>query len=66
VSLARTLTHLLAGMTRYRLASLLPADRAALRRECERVLREIEADARQVTTPRSGVLADLTDGRGRQ
>jgi hypothetical protein len=66
VSLARTLTHLLAGMTRYRLAGLSPADRAALLRECERVVKEITVDARQATTPRSGVLADLTDGRGRQ
>jgi hypothetical protein len=64
MSLARTLTHLLAGMTRYRLAGLSPADRAALLRECERVVKEIMEDARPA--PRTGVLADLTDGRGRQ
>jgi hypothetical protein len=64
VSLARTVTKLLAGMTRYRLAGLSPADRAALLRECQRVVKEIMDDAR--TAPRTGILADLTDGRGRQ
>jgi hypothetical protein len=64
VSLARTVTKLLAGMTRYRLAGLSPADRAALLRECERVAREITVGTRPAQ--RSGVLADLTDARGRQ
>jgi hypothetical protein len=65
-SLARTMTELLAGMTRYRLAGLSPQDRIALLRECERVARDIKAESNAATAPRSGVLADLTDPRGRQ
>jgi hypothetical protein len=79
VSAAAEITASLSSLTPENLQDLAPAERQALSDELRRVYRAIEGDriiddARMATARRtlgsevrrSGVLADLRDGRGRQ
>jgi hypothetical protein len=65
--LAAKITALLEGFSAHQIKGLTAAARQQLANACERVLRDcIHQDAAAATAPRSGVLVDLKDGRGRQ
>jgi hypothetical protein len=79
MSLARTVTRLLTGMTEGRVRATAPRERQALCIQLQRVYRLIEGDriveeARRAAAPRPGVgsggraafFAELADGRGRE
>jgi hypothetical protein len=78
MSLARTLTKLLTGITPQKARAMRPGERQALSNELRRVYRIIEGeriveDARKATAPRTGdkrekaaFFDELRDGRGRE
>jgi hypothetical protein len=63
MTLSRLITWM-TGISGVAIRALPPAERARLAEQCFRLLRECDvAPPRQ---PKSGVLSDLQDGRGRQ
>jgi hypothetical protein len=78
MSLARTVTKLLTGITPQKARAMRPGERQALSNELRRVYRIIEGDrivedARKATAPRvsggtekAAFFDELRDGRGRE
>jgi hypothetical protein len=78
MSLARTVTKLLTGITPQKARAMRPGERQSLSNELRRVYRIIEgdrimADARKATAPRAdgetekaAFFDELRDGRGRE
>ena len=65
MSLATRITSLLTSLTPSQVGAMAPADRQLLTDQCRRVLQLADAAHAAKAPSKEGVLADLSDGRGR-